>query len=206
MGKESFLLYKSFFKPISGLSDKQLGRLFRAIFQYQLGEVVTVEEDIEMAFNFFKNQFELDEIKYQSKVEGNRENGRKGGISKAHRRIVANAKKVSERSERYKNVANVADNDNDHDISSPTNVVEDNIPSLNPKGFVPPSLDEMRHYFDEKGYTPEAADKAFNYYTELGWVDSKGNRIKNWKLKCVSVWFKQENKKPDRPWGYRIPV
>ena len=64
----------------------------------------------------------------------------------------------------------------------------------------------MRHYFDEKGYTPEAADKAFNYYTELGWVDSKGNRIKNWKLKCVSVWFKQENKKPDRPWGYRIPV
>lgn len=204
MGKESFLLYKSFFKPISGLSDKQLGRLFRAIFQYQLGEVVTVEEDIEMAFNFFKNQFELDEIKYQSKVEGNRENGRKGGISKAHRRIVANAKKVSERSERYKNVANVADNDNDHDISSPTNVVEDNIPSLNPKGFVPPSLDEMRHYFDEKGYTQEAADKAFNYYTELGWVDSKGNRVKNWKLKCINVWFKPEYKKsdrPKRPWG-----
>lgn len=206
MGKDSFLLYKSFYKPVSRLSDKQLGRLFRAVFQYHLGEVVTVEEDIEMAFNFFKNQFEIDEIKYQSKVEGNRENGRKGGISKAIRRNVAIAKKHSERSERHKNVANVADNDNDNDISSPTIVVEDNIPSLNPKGFIPPSLDDMCRYFVEHGYLQEAAEKAFNYYTELGWVDSKGNQIKNWKLKCVSVWFKPENKKHDRPWGPQIPV
>jgi hypothetical protein len=61
MGKESFLIYKSFYKPISKLSDKQLGRLFRAIFKYQLGEIITVEEDIEIAFEFFKNQFEIDE-------------------------------------------------------------------------------------------------------------------------------------------------
>ena len=76
--KDSFLIYKSFYKPISRLSDKQLGRLFRAIFKYQLGEEVTVEEDIEMAFEFFKNQFEIDELKYQGIVERNRNNGRKG--------------------------------------------------------------------------------------------------------------------------------
>ena len=80
--KDSFLIYKSFYKPISRLSDKQLGRLFRAIFKYQLGEEVTVEEDIEMAFEFFKNQFEIDELKYQSIVERNRNNGRKGGNNK----------------------------------------------------------------------------------------------------------------------------
>ena len=51
MGKESFLIYKSFYKPISKLSDKQLGRLFRAIFKYQLGEIITVEEDIEIALS-----------------------------------------------------------------------------------------------------------------------------------------------------------
>ena len=72
--KDSFLIYKSFYKPISRLSDKQLGRLFRAIFKYQLGEEVTVEEDIEMAFEFFKNQFEIDELKYQGIVERNRNN------------------------------------------------------------------------------------------------------------------------------------
>ena len=80
--KDSFLIYKSFYKPISRLSDKQLGSLFRAIFKYQLGEEVTVEEDIEMAFEFFKNQFEIDELKYQGIVERNRNNGRKGGNDK----------------------------------------------------------------------------------------------------------------------------
>ena len=80
--KDSFLIYKSFYKPISRLSDKQLGRLFRAIFKYQLGEEVTVEEDIEMAFEFFKNQFEIDELKYQGIVERNRNTGRKGGNDK----------------------------------------------------------------------------------------------------------------------------
>lgn len=77
--KESFLIYTSFYKPISILSDKQLGRLFRAIFRYQLGEVVDVEEDIRMAFEFFKNQFEIDESKYQSKIKRDVENGHKGG-------------------------------------------------------------------------------------------------------------------------------
>lgn len=79
MARETFLIYTSFYKPISKLSDKQLGRLFRAVFRYNLGEVFDVEEDIEMAFEFFKNQFEIDESKYQSKVMRDIENGRKGG-------------------------------------------------------------------------------------------------------------------------------
>lgn len=79
MPKESFIIYSSFYKPISILSDKQLGRLFRAIFQYNLGEAVDVDDDIRMAFEFFKNQFIIDERKYQSKIERDIENGRRGG-------------------------------------------------------------------------------------------------------------------------------
>ena len=79
MGKESFVMYKKFYKPVSGLSDEQLGRLFRVIFKYQIDGDVTVEKDIEIAFEFFKNQFDIDDIKYQAIVERNRNNGRKGG-------------------------------------------------------------------------------------------------------------------------------
>lgn len=79
MGKDTFIVYTSFYKPISFLSDKQLGRLFRAIFRYNLGEAVDVEDDIRMAFEFFKNQFEIDESKYQAKIMQNIESGRKGG-------------------------------------------------------------------------------------------------------------------------------
>ena len=74
MGKDTFLIYTSFYRPISILSDRQLGRLFRAIFRYNLGEVVDVEEDIRMAFEFFKNQFEIDESKYQANIKGDIEN------------------------------------------------------------------------------------------------------------------------------------
>ena len=79
MGRDSFIIYTSFYKPISSLSDKQLGKLFRAIFRYNLGEVVSVEEDIGMAFGFFKNQFDIDENKYRARIMRDIENGRKGG-------------------------------------------------------------------------------------------------------------------------------
>lgn len=77
--KDSFLLYKSFYGPVSGLSDKQLGRLFRAIFLYQIDQSTQVDADIQMAFAFFKNQMDIDGGKYQKVVERNKRNGSKGG-------------------------------------------------------------------------------------------------------------------------------
>lgn len=121
--KDSFLIYKSFYKPISRLSDKQLGRLFRAIFKYQLGDEVTVEEDIEMAFEFFKNQFEIDELKYQGIVERNRNNGRKGGNDK-NSETVKSKSSGSQTSHSTPNTpvgakrasGGLNDNDNDNDL------------------------------------------------------------------------------------------
>lgn len=77
--RDSFLLYKSFYAPISGLSDKQMGRLFRAIFLYQIDGSTQVDADIQMAFSFFKNQMDIDRGKYQKVVERNKRNGSKGG-------------------------------------------------------------------------------------------------------------------------------
>lgn len=102
MGKETFIIYTSFYKPISFLSDKQLGRLFRAIFRYNLGEVVEVEDDIRMAFEFFKNQFDIDESKYQAKIMRDIENGRKGGNP--------NFKKGMPNPYRKKNKGDITDN------------------------------------------------------------------------------------------------
>jgi hypothetical protein len=66
--KESFLIYTSFYKPIKNLSDEQLGKLLRAIFRYNLGEEVEIDDDIYMAFEFFRNQMERDESKYQRRM------------------------------------------------------------------------------------------------------------------------------------------
>ena len=80
--KQSFLIYKSFYEPIKHLTDEELGKLFRAIYQYQLTGEIPEQSSILMAFMFFKNQFDLDNVKYDKKVEILRENGKKGGRPK----------------------------------------------------------------------------------------------------------------------------
>jgi hypothetical protein len=57
-----------------------------------------------------------------------------------------------------------------------------------------PSLSEVELYFKDNGYTKESAIKAYNFYDVANWVDSKGNKVKNWKQKMQGVWFKDENK------------
>lgn len=81
--KESFVIYKSFYAPIKKLSDQNLGILFRALFEYQIdGKEPDDDSEILMPFEFFKNQFGLDAIKYQKVVDRNKENGKKGGRPK----------------------------------------------------------------------------------------------------------------------------
>jgi len=60
--------------------------------------------------------------------------------------------------------------------------------------FTPPLLQDVILYFTDNGYSKELAEKAFSYYNEGNWSDSRGNKIKNWKQKMISVWFKEENK------------
>ena len=72
--------------------------------------------------------------------------------------------------------------------------------------FIPPLLIEVKEYFDEKGYSEKSAITAFNYYDSSNWVDSKGNSVKNWKQKMISVWFKDENKKEATITNLRQPI
>jgi hypothetical protein len=62
------------------------------------------------------------------------------------------------------------------------------------KEFIPPDVDEVILYFKENGYDEKTALKMFKSYSVADWVDSKGNKIKNWKQKAINVWFKDENK------------
>lgn len=103
--RESFILYKSFFEPIANFTDEQLGRLFRAIFQWQIDGRSNPEPDIAVAFGFFVNQFRIDNSKYQERCEKNRENAQ----LRWQMRTDANG------CERIPSVAKDADNDNEND-------------------------------------------------------------------------------------------
>lgn len=78
--RESFLLFKSFYYPTKDLSKSLKGELYDAIFLYQIeGKEPKKDSPIFPFFLFFKNQFRLDDIKYNKRVNANIINGQKGG-------------------------------------------------------------------------------------------------------------------------------
>lgn len=66
------------------------------------------------------------------------------------------------------------------------------------KGFIPPSLEEVKQYFDDNGYSIETAIKAYNYYSLADWHDRNEKQVLNWKQKMHTVWFSPENKRKVR--------
>ena len=70
--------------------------------------------------------------------------------------------------------------------------------------FKKPTLEEIQDYINEKGMNVNA-ETFYNYFTETNWVDSKGNKVKNWKQKLIT-WnsYGKNTKEQDVPkWFYK---
>lgn len=48
-----------------------------------------------------------------------------------------------------------------------------------------PTIDEIQKYISEKNLKVDAK-QFFNYFEEGNWIDSKGNKVKNWKQKLLT--------------------
>jgi hypothetical protein len=176
--KESFVIYKAFYEPISELSDEDLGQLFRCIFLYQIKEIEPANTSrIYMAFQFFKNQFRLDNKKYLVVVNRNKNNGLKGGRPKTQdnpKNPVGYLKP--------KKADNDNDNDNDNDklLGKPKprkiSFEESNLfDKISFKETFPDwSQDKLRHYYDA----------ALRYSVE-------GNKYVSWEL-AIKQWERKD--------------
>lgn len=183
MAKEGFLLYTSFYEPIRSLTFAQKGYLLDFLFRYQIDgsePSQTDDKDVYMAFLFFKNQFRLDEEKYHKKCEKNTESAK-----------IRWQKDNANASERIRPNANNADKDKDKDKEKE----KDNDKKKRTE-FIPPQLSEVISFFVQEKYRADAGEKAWRYYNDAEWVDSKGNKVRNWKQKMRGVWFKPENAEP----------
>ena len=78
MERESFILYTSFYEPLKYLNDAQMGKLFKAIFEYQINGNTNVENEIRIAFEFIKNQLDIDAEKWKDEKQKRSEAGKKG--------------------------------------------------------------------------------------------------------------------------------
>lgn len=51
--------------------------------------------------------------------------------------------------------------------------------------FIPPSLEEIKQYIEEKNINVDV-NQFFNFFDVANWIDSKGNKVKNWKQKLLT--------------------
>lgn len=59
-----------------------------------------------------------------------------------------------------------------------------------------PSLVDIQKYVEEKGLDVDA-QQFYDYFTEGNWIDSKGNKVKNWKQKLLT-WNKYVEHKVEK--------
>ena len=101
--RPSFLIYKADYDSIKNLSDQNLGKLFRAIFEYHNDKELKLEPEVQMALNFLKKQFQLDHIKWVKKVTAQRANGEKGGRPKSSVGVDSEEEKPNQSHGYFKN-------------------------------------------------------------------------------------------------------
>lgn len=95
--KNSFILFNDYYEKLKGLTDEQMGKLFRAILAAQNGEELTFDDiAVRMAYEFIAVDIEKHNKAYEERCKTNSENGKKGG-----RPSKANKANETEKSERF---------------------------------------------------------------------------------------------------------
>ena len=101
--RPSFLMYKADYPSIKHLTDENLGKLTRAVFEYHNNRELKLEPEVQMALNFLKKQFQLDHIKWEKKVAAQRANGKKGGRPKSSVGVDSEEEKPNQSHGYFKN-------------------------------------------------------------------------------------------------------
>lgn len=175
MQRESIVFYRSFYEAIKEFKSDVQQDIYTAIMEYGLygKEANDLKPIADAIFKLIKPQIDANNTRY--------ENGKKGG-----------RKKPPSNQGRTKSEPNDKVNDNDNDNEK-----------VKEKANANPTSDEVADYFESNGYPRELGIKAFNHYDRLNWQDSNGNKVKNWKNKCKSVWMsrhdEQQSQKQIKP-------
>lgn len=145
------MIYGAWQEPIMRLSNESKGMLLVALLEYHnSGREIDLPIDVQMAFLFMKKQMDMDAEKYQTTCAKRAESGRKGGITKQNKQMLANAKSAKQNKQKQ---AKLADNDKEKDKdNNNTSVVVGGATTTNM------STEEIRQKLSHKFYVPRRGD------------------------------------------------
>lgn len=187
--KRRFYMYSAWERPMSKLTDEQLGKFLRIYYQMQLtGDTDVDSEDpmVDMMLEVVREQVTFDVRSYERKCEANKENGEKGG----------RPAKPEEPNKTQQNPTkpNSRDSDSDTEIDSEIEpeigIDSERLRSgESKKRFRPPTVEEVEAYCLERNNKVDA-ERFVDYYTANGWKVGK-NPMKDWKA-AVRNWERKD--------------
>jgi hypothetical protein len=163
--KKSFLLYCDLIHTVEQLTDEQAGDLFKHILRYvndqepQTDNVIT-----RIAFEPIKQSLKRDLQKYEDIRKRNQDNARKRWDATASSGIPNDTKNA------------------DSVSGSVSGSVTD---KKEIKGFVKPTIEQLKEYMSEQGMN-DIAENWLNHYEANGWMVGKV-KMKDWKA-SVRTW------------------
>ena len=168
--KTSFILYCDQQGLFNKLPDEIAGKLIKHIFAYVNDEdPIASDLLLEIAFEPIKLQLKRDLRKYDDYIDKQRLNGAKGGRpSKPTETQITQP--FFQEPKKADNV-NVTANDTDN--------------ATNKKGFVKPTIEQLKEYMTEQGMN-DIAENWLNHYEANGWMVGKV-KMKDWKA-SVRTW------------------
>lgn len=182
--KDSFILFTEQKQIIDKLSDEDAGKIIKAIYEYEAtGILPKINDVLDIIIIPFKLALDKTDSKWEETKKKRSEAGKKG-MNKRWKKEKTNDNNVITKITNDNNVidelTNITVSVNDN-----VNVNVNNKENIKRKKFIAPTLDEIQRYVDEKKLSVNA-NAFFDYFEEGGWIDSKGNKVKNWKQKLLT--------------------
>ena len=169
--KKSFLLYCDLIHTVEQLTDEQAGDLFKHILRYVNDQEPQTENVItRIAFEPIKQSLKRDLQKYEDIRKRNQDNARKRWDATASSGIPNDTKNADSVS-----------------VSVSGSVTD----KKEIKGFVKPTIEQLKEYMTEQGMN-DIAENWLNHYEANGWMVGKV-KMKDWKASVRTWKINQKN-------------
>lgn len=198
MAKRSFILYHDQKEVVDELSDEQAGKLFKAIYEYNVNKKIILSGALKVVFIPFKTSFDRDQEKYSEIVEKRSEAGKKGMEKRWDKNKDNKNNKcyqmITNDNKRYQTITNITDNVSVNDsvnVNDNDSVCVINNTPVNthtqPSDFSFVSDFGSTRFVD---YDPKQVQKSckkfYTYYKEKDWQG-----VNNWQQK-LEMWIEND--------------
>lgn len=181
MAKKSFILYKDQKEVIDELTDEQAGKLFKAIYEYNINKKINLTGALKLIFIPFKTSFDRNDDKWEEIAEQRSEAGKK------HKGNQYTRKKEKEMEQMEQVFQNGTNGTVSVSVSDSVNVSVNDSVSVNVS--VPDTPDTVFQYsillfpnYNENDLK-KSSKRFFKYYKEKKWQG-----VNDWKEK-LELWL-----------------